>query len=75
MSDKVTEWLGVIGLSIGVAAVLFAMILISCGVVCLITWGIIACFGMEFNIRIGIGIWLIMLLLRLTFNNLSGKKS
>lgn len=60
-----------------VAATIVILILafgLSWGVVCFITWLITLCFGWEFSLLYGTGVWLIAILFRFAFMPIPKKK-
>jgi hypothetical protein len=60
LSDKVDGWEGIIALVLLVIIVLVA----SWGLTNLIVWLIFLCFGWEFSLLVGTGIWLVLLLIK-----------
>lgn len=59
-------------IAIIIAAVL-CLIGVAWGVVLLLTWLIAMCFGLEWNILYGTGIWLIMILVGMAFSGIKVK--
>lgn len=60
LRDKVNSWQGIIALVLLVIIVLVA----SWGLTNLIVWLIFLCFGWEFSLLVGTGIWLVLLLIK-----------